>query len=92
MNKNKFGIKRILKFELQIFSVQNQNDGAKKKKARSKRTFEEVDMDDGVHQKRQEQKKMLKIIPTASGLFVEEPMTPEKKNKHDFQGKYKKNS
>lgn len=31
-------------------------------------------------------KKLLKIINTASGHFIEEPMTPEHPNKHGFQG------
>lgn len=64
-----------------------QNDSAKKKKARSKRRFEEVDIADD-DQVRAEPKKLLKIITTASGAFLEEPMTPEKKNKFAFQGKF----
>lgn len=36
-------------------------------------------------------KKMLRIVSSASGLFVEEPMTPEKRNKHGFKGKLSKN-
>lgn len=59
------------------------------KKARSKRKFEEIDISDDDRRVRPESKKLLKIIETASGAFVEEPMTPEKKNKHAFQGNYR---
>lgn len=31
-------------------------------------------------------KKLLKIICSASGMFVEEPVTPEKENKYGFKG------
>lgn len=61
-------------------------------KARSKRKFDEIDIDDDDPLMRPEtDKKLLKIIQTASGAFVEEPVTPEKKNKHAFQGKSRLN-
>lgn len=41
-------------------------------------------------QERAKPKKVLRVINSASGQFIEEPMTPEKKNKFGFKGKLKK--
>lgn len=66
-----------------------QNDNKNNKKNKSKRRFEEIDESDDQCE-RPKAKKLLKIINTASGQFIEEPMTPEKQNRHGFQGKMTK--
>lgn len=62
-----------------------QNENKNKKSTKSKRKFEEIDADEEPYE-RPKAKKLLKIVSTASGGFIEEPMTPEKANKHGFQG------
>ncbi|XP_055300986.1 mucin-2 [Sitodiplosis mosellana] len=57
---------------------------ASEKKSKFKRKFIEIDIDEEV-QVRPKSKKLLRIINTASGQFIEEPMTPEKKNKFGFR-------
>lgn len=51
---------------------------------KSKRKFEEIDTDNEQNEK--PKVKLLKAVTTASGLFVEEPLTPEKPNRHGFRG------
>lgn len=54
--------------------------------SKGKRKFVELDLEEP----RERQKpKYLKIINSASGQFIEEPMTPEKKNKFGFRGNSK---
>lgn len=56
-------------------------------KAKAKRRFEEIDTEPSDNEQTERPKlKLLRKITTASGLFVEEPMTPEKQNKFGFNG------
>lgn len=57
-------------------------------KPKPKRKFIEMDIDEEV-QERAKPKKVLRIINSASGKFIEEPMTPEKNN-HGFRGNFNK--
>lgn len=53
-----------------------------KSKLKVKRKFVEIDEEP---RERPKPKKLLKAVSSASGVFIEEPMTPEK-NKHGFKG------
>lgn len=54
-------------------------------KNKLKRKFIEIDADEEPYE-RPKSKKVLGIINSASGQFLVEPMTPEKKNKFGFKG------
>lgn len=51
-----------------------------------KRKFHEIDIDEEPRE-RLKPKKLLKVVNSASGKFIEEPMTPEKSGKYGFRGK-----
>lgn len=71
--------KKIL--QLKHFQVEADTSDSKKAK-KQKRKFNEIDQVAGPSRK---PKKYLNIISTTSGAFIEEPMTPEKKNKFGFK-------
>lgn len=66
-----------------------QESSSKTVTQKSKRKFVEVDANESMVE--QPKSRKLKVVSSASGAFLEEPMTPEKKNKFGFTGNFPKN-